>query len=526
MRRLGLACKQQIIMVRNCSIRAVLSLLAVSGAAALETGRWRYGSVSWRRKEPEASTQSRKVIFTVESAWRYSHGSMVKFGTDQKAKAGDMIKILASDGQDPLFAFGDGNVTARFDVEVVHVDPIQDLLMGRSSFEWDYWARGPWDASLTLCCRVAENQNGMKSILLSSTVDLTNSTVYGSPRVRMIPRVALQAFGAGDVQHFEISTSAAEGFESRNDTVWKDASITYYVNLVSLPPNATTYLGVNPTTGIASVDVRCYRTGSCVHDLHVVIAVTRNGASGMVDFIVRVQRNIGPDVVPEVTMKAPVNNPVLLGLETTALKGLPKIDAFAEFPVVLTFKGKDDLQQEIFFEFNILPTGAVVGAKKLLDPTAHVYLQEILWTPSAAQVGEHYICGVALDRDPSDQCTACTPDVANDETSCVPFCPQHLRSTPLCFDVQVYSNGAPIFSLPEEADRVQSIDMNFPFEIKVKAGDANWMDPVTLAVHGGHPDGSSITPVPNEMATFMFKWTPGRSFGGWSQVLVSESQDR
>lgn len=511
-------------MVRFGSLRAVLALLAVAGTTAVETGRWRYGSVSWKRKDPEIST-SRKVIFTVESAWRYSHGSMVKFGTDQKAQAGDTIKILASDGQDPLFAFGDGNVTARYDVEVVHVDPIQDLLMGRSTFEWDYWARGPWEASLTLCCRVAENQNGMKSILLSSTVDLTDLAVHGSPRVRIIPRLALQAFGAGDVQDFEVPTSAAEGFEGRDGIVWEDASLTYYNNLVSLPPNSTTYLGVNQTTGMASVDVRCYRSGACVHDLHIAIKVSRNGASGMVDFIVRVQRNVGPDVVPDITLKAPVNNPVLLGRETSALRDLPKIDAFAEFPVVLTFKGKDQLEQEIFFEYNMLPTGAVIGAKKLVNSLDRVYAQEILWTPSDAQVGEHYICGVTLDRDPSDHCTACTLDVANDETTCVPFCPPHLRSKPLCFDLQVYSNGSPMFSLPVLADQVQVIDMNFPFEIKVQAGDANWMDPVTLAVDGVHPDGSSITPVPGEMATFMFKWTPARSFGGWSQDVCFRAAD-
>jgi len=209
-------------------VQALLALLTVVGAAAVETGRWRYGSVSWKRKYP-LDASSRKVIFTVESAWRYSHGSMVKFGTEDKAQAGDTIKVLASDGQDPLFAFGDGNVTARFDVEVVKVDPIQDLLFGKSTFEWDYWApaglEGPWEATLTLCCRVAENQNGMKSILIASAVDLTDPAVHGSPRVRIIPRLALQAFGAGDIQHFEVPATAAEAFGSSSGLVWEDARL-------------------------------------------------------------------------------------------------------------------------------------------------------------------------------------------------------------------------------------------------------------------------------------------------------------
>lgn len=500
-------------------LRATLALLAVAGASALETGRWRYGSISWRRKDPDIPS-SRKVIFIVETAWRYSHGSMVKYGTDQKAQAGDSIKILASDGQDPLFAYGEGNVTARFDVNVVYVDPIQDLLFGKSTFEWDYWARGPWEATLTLCCRVAENQNGMKSVLLSSTVDLTNSAVYGSPRVRMTPRVSLQAFGAGDLQNFEIPTSAAEGFEARQGITFANADTTYFNNLLSYPANGTIYLGVNATTGMASVDVRCYRF-ACVQDLHLVIKVSRMGATGMVDFIVRIQKNIPPDDVPTITMKAPVNNPILLGRESSSLRGIPTVDAFAEFPIVLSFKGRDLQGQQVWFEYNMLPTGAVVGAKSLVEPLDIVYQQQILWTPSNEQVGEHYICAVAFDRDPEDQCQPCVPDIENEETTCVPFCPAHLRSKPLCFDVRVIANGAPIFSHPVEADRTQIIDMNFPFEIKVKAGDANWMDPVTLAVHGVHPDGSSISEVPGEMATFMFNWTPSQKFGGWSQVPPS-----
>jgi hypothetical protein len=138
------------------------------------------------------------------------------------------------------------------------------------------------------------------------------------------------------------------------------------------------------------------------------------------------------------------------------------------------------------------------------------------------QVGEHYICAVAVDRNPMEACTACTPDYANDETSCVPYCPAHLRSAPRCFNVRVWTNGKPTFTLPAPGDRRQVIDMNFPFEITIKAGDANWMDPVTLAVYGVHPDGSSITAVPGEMATYKFRWRPIRRFGGWSQVRASQ----
>lgn len=270
-----------------------------------------------------------------------------------------------------------------------------------------------------------------------------------------------------------------------------------------------------------------------------MIKVSRAGVSGMVDFIVRVQKNAGADAIPVLTMKAPVNNPFLNGMESGGLRGLPVVDAYAEFPVVLTFKGKDALQQEVFFEYNMLPTAAVVAAKRLVDPLDVVYAQEIQWTPSPDQVGEHYICGVAFDRDPQDACSACIPDLENDETTCVPLCPVHLRSRPLCFNVRVFSNGAPIFSAPANtpvatnltdmelvrATEEQVIDMNFPFEIRVAAGDSNWMDPVTLAVHGVHPDGSSIVTGTGQVATFIWKWTPSRAFGGWSQDVCFRAAD-
>ena len=365
--------------------RALVALLALAMAGAEETGRWRYGSISWRRKDPSNAT-SYKVIFTIESAWRYSHGSMVKFGTDQKVEAGDTVKILASEGQDPLFAFGDGNVTARYDVEVVKVDTLQDIVVGTSSFEWDYWMAGPWDATLTLCCRVGENQNGMKSVMLRSKVDLSAASVLGSPRVRIVPRVALQATGAGDIAVFEIPTTAAEGFDARSGIVYEAADANFWYSIISNPPNASIFLGVNASSGLASVDVRCYRWGGCSRDLNVIVVVKRQGAWGMVDFVVRVQKNVaGGDAVPMLTLKAP-NSIELQGRETSVLRGMPVIKAFADFSVALTFKGQDAMQQPVYFEYNMLPAGAVIGARTLINPLDQVWAQDITWKPSQSQV--------------------------------------------------------------------------------------------------------------------------------------------
>jgi hypothetical protein len=112
----------------------------------------------------------------------------------------------------------------------------------------------------------------------------------------------------------------------------------------------------------------------CASDLQIAVVVKRFGTSGMVDFIVRIQRNVLPDVHPTITLKAPENNPVLQGMESALLRGIPTVNAFSEFPVVLTFKGTD--QQKL----------AIVSARRVVDPITLTYAQEILWTPAEEQV--------------------------------------------------------------------------------------------------------------------------------------------
>merc|ERR1719183_1829946 len=67
--------------------------------------------------------------------------------------------------------------------------------------------------------------------------------------------------------------------------------------------------------------------------------------------------------------------------------------------------------------------------------------------------------------------------------------------------------------------------MNQRLVLRVKAGDANWMDPVSLARHGQHPIGSRITAVPGHLAAFDFEWTPSASFGGWSKEVCFRASD-
>ena len=220
-------------------------------------------------------------------------------------------------------------------------------------------------------------------------MDLTNPAVYGSPRVVMIPRVSLPASSdSPDVVQFEVPATAAEGFEARGNITWASASNTHYTDLAppGRAPNASHYLGVNQATGLVSVNVRCWKDGMCASDLHITVVVKRFGTSGMVDFIVRIQRNVLPDVFPSITLKAPENNPVLQGMQSALLRGIPTVNAFSEFPVVLTFKGTDQQKLATFFEYSVLPMGAIVSARRVVDPITLTYAQEILWTPAEEQV--------------------------------------------------------------------------------------------------------------------------------------------
>ena len=123
----------------------------------------------------------------------------------------------------------------------------------------------------------------------------------------------------------------------------------------------------------------------------------------------------------------------------------------------------------------------------------------------------------------------------------MPSCPAHLRSRPLCFNIRVFDNGAPVFSEPlsggvglplnengNQTNKTLYIDMNFPLQIEVEAGDDNVDDPVMLSVEGVHPEGSKTEAVVDPGSTkgkVRFEWRPARHFGGWTRNVCLRAVD-
>mmetsp|Transcript_48659 Transcript_48659/g.152756 ORF Transcript_48659/g.152756 Transcript_48659/m.152756 type:complete len:452 (-) Transcript_48659:636-1991(-) len=338
----------------NLSHGIISILLLAVAASAQESGRWRYGAISWKRKFPTNSS-SRMVTFTVESAWRLSHGSIVVFGTQNKpSTAGEIMKITGVDGQDPILSFGDGNMTAKFDVEVLRVDPIQDMVVGVTNIDWEYGPGGPWLANLTLCCRVAGNQNANKGVLLTTKVDLSSADMIGSPYVRMMPLVSVR-LSEPTVQQFLIPAASARGFAEHDSLSWSMMPASYYNALYNVAPN-TTIVQVDAMTGMVSFDVSCFKT-TCTDDVEVVFVVqdTQSNSFCTVDVIVHVQRNT--QVGPTILLNGPPNTP-MQGEAFSNQTLMPAIVGFEEFPLKLTFSATDpDFTKILYFEFNTLPLG-------------------------------------------------------------------------------------------------------------------------------------------------------------------------
>mmetsp|Transcript_53174 Transcript_53174/g.108475 ORF Transcript_53174/g.108475 Transcript_53174/m.108475 type:complete len:633 (-) Transcript_53174:426-2324(-) len=491
------------------SLFSLVFLASISLSLAVETGRWRYGSISWSRAE----ATSRRVTIHVESAWRLSHQSIVVAGTqDPVTQVGQVFKVLATDGQDPLFNYDGGEITARFDVEVVRIDPSQDLVVGKSEFDWEYSGDGPYTAELTLCCRVAENQNANRGVKISTMVDLSGGSL-GSPAITMIPRVNLDA-SSGVTKKFLVPAAPRLGMM---DPLTWSLHDSYWGVLFGTRPNATMVQGIVSHTGVISIDITSYRDG-WKEDMQMLVQVAQGGSTSMVDFIVHVQPPAGN--VPHLTLIAPPAPHPLAAATTDEVLGLEPAVAFEGFPISFSVRGEDaDLNDHVFFEFTSLPSGLAPQPRFENNPSTQV----LRWTPMTEHVGKHWVCAVAVDIDPSAPCAACTP--ANGETSCVPSCPEQRRSSPLCLLLDVMANNPPTFALPAVTDRHIRVEMNQLLVLVVLAEDANWVDQVSLKASNAHPMGSAVVRTPGEPGRVTFTWRPGPRFGGFDQQVCFEASD-
>jgi len=489
-----------------------LSMGGLERAAAQASGRWRYGTMSWRRLGDVQT--SNRIEITVESAWRLSHPAIVVFGTqDPVTEKGQLFKVSASVNEDPLLAFGDGEMTAKFDVIVDRLEPLEDMVVGKSTFIHDYPNIDTlWNATLTMCCRVHGTWNAMRSVRLMTSVNLAPG-IEGSPKFNMMPTVSLDSTTAM-VRAFRVP---AVSMGNRELTYSMGSEEAYGYRSKLAPTDVVT--GIHPTTGVLSIDTTChFLSGNCtltylgrpetVYNPHVVVVVSDGFSYTTIDFYIIMQYP-GASNIPSLSLIAPPAPSPLNGLVTTAVMAMPVIEAFAGFNVQLRFRATDaDAGQNVYFEYSTLPEGSTKGAVDGTNPST----QQVDWLPQASQAGKHFICAAAIDIDPALSCTPCAPGAEN----CIPTCPSYRRSEPRCFEVHVVDNPAPVFLQPTA--RVLNTYMNQELRMFVKASSGdNWADAVTLTVANVHPEGSSIVPVPGALDEFEFVWKPGRQFGGYNQ---------
>ena len=252
-------------------------------------GRWRYGTISWTLVS--GSSQKASVVINVESAWRLSDPSIVVSGTQTPiSSAGQIFQAGPSNNQDSLLKFGDGTITGRINIQVLRVDTVQDLVVGRSTFQHDYPPGGTYNASLSLCCRVAGSQNGNGGVNLVTLLDLTAAAAAGpsppptgSPVFQTLPWIMLGPPPPGGApQRFALPAVSQAGFARRAALRWRPAPAEYYgASDAALPPPAYGNFdpaaaarpgsSVDAVTGVVSVDTGCLRTLSC-SDVHLVRA--------------------------------------------------------------------------------------------------------------------------------------------------------------------------------------------------------------------------------------------------------------
>ncbi len=367
------------------------------------------------------------IFFAFHSAWRLSHESLVVFGTtDRITKAGQVFKVIASENEDPLLKFGDGEITARYDVTVMRVDPLLDTVVGVTEFLHDYPAAGNYTASLTLCCRVAGHQNALKSMGIEAQVSIGAGST-GSPIFSMLPRIFLDATRSG-VRKFRVSAISPQG---RPLTYSLGGANQYGYR--SNPPSSAIIQSIDPATGMMSVNVTCYALGTCPSaDQNVVVVVSDGLTRSTVDFIVQMQQPLAEaNRIPTITLSPGSLNAM----------DIPKIEAFVGFEVKFQFQARDDdTFQSVFFQYSIMPEGASVGPVLGVNPA----VQDFTWLPSQDNIGTRFMCAAAMDLSLNTMCTPCDASLG----PCVPDCPAFRASEMRCVEINVRANPKPAFVEP------------------------------------------------------------------------------
>jgi hypothetical protein len=349
---------------------------------------------------------------------------------------GQMFKVAAMNNQETLLDYGDGSSTNTFDATVLWLDAADDIVVGRSVFEHSYSNGNLYNATLSLCCRAAGNQNGNFGVKLATNIDTVFSgpslRSLGSPVIQTLPLAMIDALPL--FQTFSVAAVSSAGIAGRGNLQWSVAPPTFYA-AGAVPPTGVT---VNPNFGNVSVNTTaaCANGGLCP-DLDLVLIVADGFTRSSVDLTIAF---LAPgSAAPSLTLVAPPVPHPLAGAASSILGGLPPVTSYTGIALSLTFLAGS--ASRVGFQYNTLPPGG-----RALPPNG--LSQSVTWVPGAAGPGavdEQYLCGAAVLL-ASGGGGARRP-----------------RSAPLCFNVRLAPDAPPAFSLPTAL--AYDIVLNQPFQV-------------------------------------------------------------
>ncbi|GAB3729089.1 hypothetical protein GCM10027594_11180 [Hymenobacter agri] len=385
-------------------------LLALGALSSAWASHFRYGSITWRTVQSDAS--KRTIEFKVSQAWRSS-----AFGNPT------MNSRVSTDA----LSFGDGS-SAGITLLVTSVDAAADNFYGETTITHTYATTGNFTASVNDCCRLGGLRNNSGGSFYQSTLVGVGSG-NNSPVSSMPPIVNLAVGQAAAT--FQLAANDPDG-----DPLTYSLASSADMNNASVNP---TGLSVNPTTGAVTFNTSSATIGSLYN---AILKVSDGKTSILVDFLIQVTRvSVAPRFDYSVT---PTNGYVYQVSPGT--------------PVTFSVRATDsDAGDIVRLQALGIPPGAVMAPA--LPTTGNPVNSTFTWTPTMSTLGTSVVNFVAQDLLGVQSSTSVTIQVSTKPTFDTP-------PTPTAGSFVQVTPGTSISQLV----RASSIDPNSPVRILSATG--------------------------------------------------------
>ena len=386
-------------------------LLALGALSSAWASHFRYGSLTWRTVQTDAS--KRTIQFKVSQAWRRSAYGNIAVG---------------STVQTDVLRFGD-NLSAAVNLVVTSVDVAADNFYGEAVITHTYPANANYTAYFSSCCRLSTLANNRDGNWYVSS--LVNAGTGNNSPVSTMPPVVNLATGQ-TAAAFQLATNDPDGdVLTYSLATQADLGGNAFVNAPGL--------GVNPATGAVTFNTANAVVGT-LYD--AIIKVSDGKTSILVDFLIQITR---VSAAPQFDYSITPTNGYLYQVApgTTVTFGVRATDSDAGDVVNLQGIG--------------LPPGSAMSPA--LPATGNPVLSQFTWTPTLSTLGTSVITFVAQDAVGVQTTSSVTIQVSTKPTFDVP-------PTPSAGSVTQITPGTTISQLVQ----VSSIDPNSPVRLLSATG--------------------------------------------------------